>query len=499
MSLIVLLAMSPAHAQDPGPASAERPAPKAASGTSSSALEGGVVFLGMSPDPALYPTLKRVNAQDLLASTELGEGDIAALDRLASEFEAVRPLADEFDGELAIMSRLLSATDGVTALRDGADRDLLYQALVFQGFAVARYFQGDLATDPAAAAYRAELNGVMVPKAWLDAAALDPARPVDDNLLTEEAERLAFDAARAQVQVAPTGTLRIFGAPPGAMVVVDGGEPVSAALGVPIAPGRHWVRVEVEGATVARGSGRVASGGDWMVEVPAMSSDLDLLAAALSDGPPALALQDRVVRTLSQADAQPLYLVVPGKRQPLLYKVQGSSATQVVESGPGEQDAPFFSVHAAVGVGWMYDGDWFLSKPDRTPQTKAAVNAVLPVGTLAAELRPGPLALRVGVDLGMPVGEHTTLASGGSDLRLRAHPHLGIGVPAAQLTVGYLFPWHMGFGARAQIPVGDSFYLGAAGVYGYGLEQAQPDNPVTGAYQPENTLSVWSFLGTRFG
>lgn len=497
MSLILMLALSSAHAQEPGPAAAERPAPAGAS--TPAVLEGGVVFLGMDPDPALYPTLKRVNAQDLLASTAFSEADKAALDRLATEFEAVKPLANEFDGELAIMSRLLSATDGVSALRDTADRDLLYEALVFQGFAVARYFQADLATDPAAAAYRAEFNGVMVPKAWLDAAALDPARPVDDSLLTEEAERLAFDAVRAQVQVAPAGTLRIFGAPPGAVVVVDGGAPVSAALGVPMAPGRHWVQVQVDGETVARGSGRVASGGDWMVEVPAMSSDLELLAAALAEEPAALALQDRVVRTLSQAEAQPLYLVVQGKREPLLYKVQGSSATRMADPQAGPSEASFFTVHAAVGVGWMYDGDWFLSKPDRTPQTKAAVNAVLPMGTLSAELRPGPLALRLGVDLGMPVGEHTTLASGGTDLRLRAHPHIGIGVPAAQLTVGYLFPWHMGVGARAQIPVGESFYLGAAGVYGYGLEQDQPDNPVTGAYQPENTLSVWSFLGMRFG
>ena len=487
MPLILMLALSPAFAQEPAAPTAEE-----------RAMRGGVLFLGMEADPALYPTLKRVDAAEILPSAGLNDVDLEALSRLAAELEAVRPLAEEFDGELAIMSRLKAATDGVTALRDEDDRDLLYRALVFQGYAVARYFQDGLATDPAAQGYRGELNGSVVPQAWIDAAALDPARTVGEELISEEAERLAFDEVRAQIQLAPKATVRIFGAPPGTMVVVDGGAPQSAALGVPLAPGRHWVQVQVDGENVARASARVERGQDWMVEVPAMSSDLDLLGAALAEGPDALALQDRVVRTLSFSSHQPMHLVVPGKKGPLIYEVQGSSAIRV-DKGQGTEDTPFFSVRAALGVGWMYDGDWFLSKPDRTPYTKGAVNAVMPVGSLSAQFRPGPLALSVGVDVGVPTGSDNTLASGGSDLRVRAHPYIGVGVPVAQLTVGYLFPWHLGLGARAQIPIGDAFHLGAATVYGYGLEQTQPDNPFTGAYQPENLISAWAFLSMDFG
>ena len=486
MSLILLLALSPAFAQDDAPPAQEQ------------VMTGGVLFLGMESDPALYPTLKRVESTELLPTAVLSDADLAALTRLASELEAVKPLADEFDGELAIMSRLKAATDGVTAVRDEADRDLLYNALVFQGYAVARYFQGDLATDPAAEGYRGELNETVVPQAWIDAAALDPSRAVGDELISEEAERLAFDEVRAQIQLAPKATVRIFGAPPGTMVVVDGGAPQSAALGVPVAPGRHWVRVEVDGESVARESARLSRGQDWMVEVPAMASDLELLAAALAEGPEALALQDRVVRTFSLSSHQPLHLVVDGRKGPVIYEVQGSSAIRV-DQADGPQEVSFFSLQAALGVGWMYDGDMYLSKPDRTPHIKASVNAVMPVGSLSAQLRPGPLALSVGVDVGIPVGSDNTLSSGTSDLRLRAHPYIGFGVPVAQLTVGYLFPWHLGIGARAQIPIGESFYLGAATVYGYGLEQAQPDNPLTGAYQPENLISAWGFLAMSFG
>lgn len=489
MPLILSLALSPALAQDTAPP---------ADAAEVQAMSGGVLFLGMEPDPALYPTLKRVGSSDLLPSTELGEADVAALSRLASELEAVRPLADEFDGELAIMSRLKAASDGVTALRDQEDQDLLYRALVFEGYAVARYFQDALATDPAAAGYRGELNGVVVPQAWIDAAALDPARAVGEDLLSEEAERLAFDEVRAQIQLAPKATLRIFGAPPGTMVVVDGGPPQSAALGIAVAPGRHWVRVEVDAQVVARANARVERGQDWMLEVPAMTSDLELLGAALEEGPQALALEDRVVRTFGLAEEQPLHLVVQGPRGPLLYEVKGSSAIRIEEE-KAQSEAGFFSVQASLGVGWIYDGDMFLSKPERTPYTKAAVNAVMPVGSLSAQLRPGPLALSVGVDLGVPLGSDNTLSSGANDLRLRAHPHIGLGIPAFQATIGYFFPWHLGIGARAQIPIGDALYLGAATVYGYGLEQAQPDNPVTGAYQPENLISAWGFLAMRFG
>ncbi|MFT5587108.1 MAG: hypothetical protein ACI9VR_004716, partial [Cognaticolwellia sp.] len=47
MPLIVLLGLSPVWAQD-----------AASSAVQEQALSGGVLFLGMAPDPALYPTLK---------------------------------------------------------------------------------------------------------------------------------------------------------------------------------------------------------------------------------------------------------------------------------------------------------------------------------------------------------------------------------------------------------------------------------------------------------
>lgn len=462
------------------------------------ARQGSVVFLGMDSDPTLHPSLKRVPVEQVVPVTGVSEADEAALERLSAEFEAVRPLVDEFDGELAIMSRLKAATAEVHTLRNEADRELVYQALLYEGFAVQRYFQDTLATDPAAAPYRAELHGKVVPKAWVDAAGLQPDRKITAAEIPEEPERIAYDSVRAEIQLAPKATLRVVGAPPGAQVSVDGGAPQPTALGASVAPGRHFVQVVLEEELIARGERRLEAEEEWLVEVPAMMSDFDRLASALSEEPQAVALEDRLVQALMGASKQPMHVIVPGRRGPLLYVLEGSSLVLVPDRSSGDEDARV-AFDLSAGMGWMYDGDWYLSKPLTTPATKATVNAALPVLGANLSVRTGPLSLGAGVDLGIPVGADNTLASGDGTLRLRTHPYLSVGVPQAQLTAGYLFPWHLAVGARGSLPVGEHWRIGGAVIYGMGLPQDQPDNPETGVFDTGDVVSTWAFISRRFG
>ncbi|MFN7146438.1 MAG: hypothetical protein ACK4YP_21875, partial [Myxococcota bacterium] len=112
------------------------------------------------PDPASAAAVARVlpgatsAPLDTLVSgrTAALRGD--AIDVVRTELAEVRPLAHEFDGELQIMARLAKATGDVPLLRSEEERNLLRRALLFQGFAVHRYFQDKLGTEAAAAPYR---------------------------------------------------------------------------------------------------------------------------------------------------------------------------------------------------------------------------------------------------------------------------------------------------------------------------------------------------------
>ena len=450
--------------------------------------EGQVLYLGMEPDPTMLAQLAVVQVEDLTPDQSVTDEDIAALENLAAELEAVRPLVDEFDGELAIMSRLDAAIKEVRVVRDEVDRDLLYRALVFQGFAVHRYFQDTLAEDPAAAPYRTTLNGQVTVKAWVDAVAIAPQRNPDAEDIPDEAEQLAFDGAAAQIRLAPRGAVVGVGLPEGAGLVVDGAPPRTGKVNV--APGYHRVAVVWEGQVVARAEGDVPAGGELTISVDAMASDIEALAPQLSERPDAYSIPPEVLALLNTLDG-PVYLVVPGHRDPYVYRVEGNAAVRQVE----ERESASLTVHARVGAGWMTDGDWLLQNAaDGAPQTYGTVNAFTPVVTLGADLDVGSLVVGVGSDLYLPVGEHHTLPSGDATVRLRAHPHVALGVPSAKLTVGYLFPWQLGVGARAAVPVGP-VEVGASGVYGVGLELPREDGST---FEAQNAAAASVTVGKSF-
>ena len=459
------------------------------------ASEGGsVVWLGVEPDPTLLPQATTVSLDELSPDQAVSDEDRAAVALLRQELEDVGPLVDEFDGELAIMSRLDAAVRDVHVLESDGDRELLYDALVFQGFAVHRYFQDQLATDPAAEPYRIDVNGTVTVKAWVDAVALDPDADPSPGMLPDEAQAVAFDEARAQIRLAPRAS--IYGEmPDGAALAVDGW-PAEPGVRAKVAPGYHRVTVVYDGKVVARTEGRVMSGEDLDVVVGAMAEDVAALGAPLSEGPEAYAVPPAVGALLGGLDG-PVHLVVPGDRKgPYVYVIEGQAATRYVqEAAAPEED---LVLRVGVGGGWMYDGGWYVDNYfEGAPSEKSTVNAATPMLTAGFELRPHRLvSVGAGADLAIPTGPYSTLPSGDQTLRARAHPHVAVGLPWVQATAGYLFPWHMALGARAHLPLGERLELTAAGTYGLGLSFDQDGNPE--GFEAQDAVQAWIGFGGRF-
>ncbi len=154
------------------------------------------------------------------------------------------------------------------------------------------------------------------------------------------------------------------------------------------------------------------------------------------------------------------------------------------------------SLYTALGTGWMTDGDWLLQNAAQgAPAEKSTVNALTPMLTLRVDLIRAKMALGLGSDVYVPLGEYHTLPVGDVVLRARLYPHLSAGLPHARLTVGYLFPWHVGLGIRAGMDVAGLVDLSVSGVYGLGLPLGREDGSV---FQPQDVLVCSLSVGTSF-
>ena len=138
---------------------------------------------------------------------DLGDPD-AVIQRLAETLAAVRAFETKLDGELVIMADLQAALDQVEVLRDAADRDAVFKALAYQGFAVDRYFADTLATDDEATSWRAELEDQAVVRPWRDAVAVHPSREATPYDISEAPQRVAFNALRTRLNDALPGAVR---------------------------------------------------------------------------------------------------------------------------------------------------------------------------------------------------------------------------------------------------------------------------------------------------
>ncbi|TNE84557.1 MAG: hypothetical protein EP330_29150 [Deltaproteobacteria bacterium] len=463
---------------------------------------GSVVWLSEPPDPELAPDLTRVPRQVVAPEGGIRQEHIDALENLRVELEAVRPLVHEFDGELEIMARLQAAIDDVEVLRDGNDRDLLYSALAFQGFAVRRYFQDQLATEPAAAPYRLVVGGTVEVRPWVDAVALDPERKPKPEDIAEEPELRAFDEARARVKVAPQATVVLAELPHSAALRIDGSI-APAGLRVRVTPGKHYLAIVGEEGLRSHSDVRMAPGGEFRMELPPSERDLVLLAVKLREAPTTLTLESRIAAAFARLPPTAHVAVRTGDGS-LLYRIDENLAIRAASTGVEPSSATTrapkvnmpgdgLEVGTHVALGWLYDPHYLLENANSAPHESSTVNAVAPVIGGRVSMHLGPGVFGGGLDLAFPSGAHHTLPVGVGTWRVRPHLYVSGGIPQLQLTLGALLPWHAAVGVRGELPLTETLGVQAGWIQGFGLALERPGGAEDFIARPAHT----AFIGVR--
>jgi hypothetical protein len=445
------------------------------------------------PDATFAPIDAMMGGPGMTAGTD------PAIVALRKEVDATKPLFDIFDGELQIMGRLDTAIADVRLVRSVDERNLVWNAMLLEGYAVQRYFQEKVATDPAAAPYRT--GGAITP--WMDASALVGAPTPTSTELPDAASRVAFDSVQAGTRSMPSLTFVVGDLARGAEVYVDG-QKVEGGAGARVlaVPGRHFAHVEAGGLVLLARAERFAAGSMVTLSAPFGPAERDELLTLARNAAPGWTVP-AATAAMVQAAAEPVYLAVPGDGRPRLLRLDGGTASNVrIQSDASDGNGPVARI--AVGAGWASTGDWFLQNLATTtdgvtgaPYTTGTVNAVAPAVAVGAGWRAGWFYAGAGVDVQVPLGDWHSLPSGDGSVRPFVYPHVAVGVPYAQLTIGPEFPWYLGLGAQAELPVAGAFEIFGRGVYGVGLTQqrgaGEPD------FDPTSAWSAWLGVAWRFG
>lgn len=440
--------------------------------------QGSALWLRGPADPAATVDIVDHPLDLLIPNQGWTPEDARALDALATELAAVRPLVEVFDGELEIMSRLDRAIADVHVLRDHDDRELLARALRFQGFAVRRYFQDGLATDVAAEPYRVRVGETWENGPWMDAVALDPD---DDDVaadIPEEPERAAFGETRARVLALPRATLDFGTLPAGAAGTVDGrrAEPaVDGTLRAMVIPGMHRAVVFEGSVVAARGRVRLGPGDVHTLWRRPTRGEMAALATEMDARTTPIRLDPVVVGALSMLEA-PVRLVVPSPEGPVVYDVEGTYAVYaplpaaepaIAPTPDPEPSRPSPTIGATASLAWVYDPAY--AAADGAPKSAAHGFAVQLAASFVAPF--GPVTASAGIDVAVPTHPWGQLDTGSSVVRARLQPWLGLGATAIPLTftIGALLPHHLALGLRARWPSDGPLALSAGWTQGIPL------------------------------
>ena len=418
-----------------------------------------------------------------------------AMVTLGSEVAACQPLFDVFDGELQVMARLQKAISDVKVLRSEADRQLLFRALMLEGYAVQRYFQDKVGTDKAAEPYRTGSGPDALITAWERAASLYNAPSPTAADLPDAPTRIAWDAHQAAVRARPSSTFVVGSLAAGGGVYVDG-QKVDGAPGarVLVSAGHHHAHVQAGDAVLWAFVDEVAANATVTVEAPFGPSERDALIAQLGSGKDGWTVPAAAV---SMAKGEATYLAVPGDKKPRLLRIDGGTASSVpITADKSAGNGPL--VRVAGGAGWVSTGDFFLQHVDEgAGHETSTVNAVAPAAALGVAWRRGLVEVGVGVDAQIALGEWHSLPTGDADSRGFVYPHVAAGLKYVQLTVGPQFPWYVGVGGQATVPLYGPLELYGRAVYGVPVTLARGDSEPE--FTPTAAISAWGGVSLRFG
>lgn len=454
--------------------------------------DGTAVWLSGKVDPTVVDGARHLDVGALAPELAFGPRDQQAIEALAAELEATRPLLDVFDGELQVLRRLELAADAVEILRE-QDRDLLYRARVLQGFAAWRYY-GESLQDAGAAAWRYGGDGSGGPVAnrpWVDAVALDPDRAPSPELLPDEQARRAYQSVRAWLLMQPDASVELASPADGAWIVLDG-RPQRTER-VRVLPGEHRLHVESPAGVHLRSKQRLASGQAVRLTIPATATELASLASSLP-AKGAMALPAPALERLGNLPG-PVTLLVQDGRALRRYELRAGAAHALSDAvGPAARG--IWTLRSSLSAAWMNDGEWYLQHAaEGAEHDMGTVNGVLPGLHLGGAARLGPMSLGLGVDGRMGVGENQVLYVGDANQRLRLHPHLAVGLPWVQATVGAALPWRLGLGGRLQIPLMGPMEWTGGFLWEKGLTYNLPDGRT---FSPTDALSAWTGMGMRW-
>jgi hypothetical protein len=156
-------------------------------------------------------------------------------------------------------------------------------------------------------------------------------------------------------------------------------------------------------------------------------------------------------------------------------------------SGEGEAAGP--ALRLGLSGAWIYDGDYLLQNAaDGAPADTATVNAGAPLLSVVGEQSLGPVVVGAGADLALPLGSWHHLPSGESTLRLRAYPHVQLGLPFLRVSAGWWTPWHLGLGARTHLELSGAFGLSGGYVQGLGIPLSRGSAPT---FEPAASRMGW--------
>ena len=444
---------------------------------------------------ATGPALNAIDVRS--AATAWNDTDNTVWRDLEATLQDVRAFETKLDGERVIMRDLMLPISRITMVRDESDRNKLFAALAYQGFAVNRFFDATLADDPEAEPYRMFLEGDAIEKPWFNAVALDPKREITPYDIAEAPQRVQYKEVAALLTSALPASLTPEGLPESATLFVDGrAAAVGPAGNLRVVAGRHLVHVSLQGAVIARWDIHADVGASVTLAVELTDEVWRGFLDSLTDGgatPTALLPQ-------LEALGGEIWIAQQGEKVPVVFAVSADGIKSItIERPKAEKPGDGTGrLHAtvAVGGGWFYSGDFLLQNPDPLLANKRTVNAISTRLHLGGEYHMGSLVMIAGVDTDLPLGELHVANTGGNDVRFRPYPYVGFGLPLLQVNLGYVLPYHPAVGVSAVLPLSGPVILRASGRYGLPGTLSY-DDKANSTYDTATWISVGASVGIR--